>query len=41
MPNGEVDHKIKYESNNIKGYFKTTGGKNNWKLDLKIMVGKY
>ena len=37
-PNGEVDHKIKYESNPIStGYFKTTGGKNNWKLYCEKM----
>lgn len=44
-PNGEVDHKIKYESNPINtGYFKITGGKNNWKkycdaMGWKILEG--
>lgn len=37
-PNGEVDHKIKYESNPIStGYFKVTGGKNNWRLYCEKM----
>ena len=37
-PNGEVDHKIKYESNPIStGYFQVTNGKNNWKLYCEKM----
>jgi hypothetical protein len=36
--NGDVDHKIKYESNPITtGYFKVTGGKNNWRLYCEKM----
>jgi len=36
--NGEVDHKIKYESNPINtGYFAVTGGKNNWRFYCEKM----
>jgi len=43
--NGEVDHKIKYESNPINtGYYRITGGKNDWKkycdaMGWKILEG--